>query len=74
MDHDLILTVGLAFAVLAFPALLSGWAEGRLPRLGLALLALSAGLLTFAVLRHPTGYALQDLPYVVLRVLARFWT
>jgi hypothetical protein len=71
VDTDLILTTGLFFAALSMPMLLAAWVEGRLSRAGLIVLLLAIGLIGFAVVNSPNSIALQDVPDIVLGVLAR---
>ena len=71
MDWDLILTVGIMLLLLSLPSFLGGLGEGRLSRTGVLLVVLAAGLCSWAMLSRPEGYALQDIPQAMLRVLAR---
>lgn len=72
MDADLAMTIGLVFGVLAIPAVVGAITDGRAPRLAAALFAISGGGILYALLTKPGGYALTDLPGVVLSVIARF--
>ena len=71
MDTDLVLTLGLVLMALSLPSFLGAWAEGRLSRLGVGLLAVSVGMTGWAIRANPNGYHLQDIPEVVLGVIAR---
>jgi len=71
MDTDLALTFGLLLWVLSVPASLAAWVDGRVPRIGLAMLTGGAGLVLFAVAARPGGYRPGEVPTVMLEVLAR---
>lgn len=73
MDTDLSLTVGICLAVVTLPALFSGWVEERLSRSSLIILAAAVVLIAAAVFKKPGGYALAEIPHVMLSVLARIW-
>lgn len=71
MDTDVILTLGLALLVLSLPALVAAWVEGRLSRFGTGMLAVAAGMIGWAHYANPAGYRLENIPDVVLGVVAR---
>ncbi|MDZ4096286.1 MAG: hypothetical protein U1D35_15415 [Paracoccaceae bacterium] len=72
MDSDLLLTVGLVLAAFSIPSLLSAFSESRPPRTG-AILILTAGVLIMVALANkPGGYAVNDIPQTVYRVIGRF--
>lgn len=71
MDHDLILTLGMVLLALSLPSFLGGWVEGRLSRFAVAIFAVSAGMIGWAVHFNPEGYRLHQIPEVVLGVIAR---
>lgn len=71
MDPDLILTIGVVLGVLTIPSLLSAWTDGRTPRFG-AIMALTSGaLIAFAASNKASGYAIADVPHVMLSTIAR---
>jgi hypothetical protein len=72
MDPDLAMTIGLAFGILAVPAIVGAITDGRAPRLAALLFLISGGSIVFALLTKPGGYALTELPGVVLSVIGRF--
>lgn len=72
MDTDLILVLGLVFAVLSVPAILSAFAESRPPRFAALLMVAAGALIAVAVLQHPGGYSVREIPAVVIDVVARF--
>lgn len=71
MDSDLLLVIGLVLAGLSIPAIISAFSEGRPPRGGAILVVVGGGLVALAMMNHPTGYAIGDLPDVFIRVVAR---
>ncbi len=72
MDPDLVLTIGLVLAVLGFPSLISAMTDARAPRMAALLLVSSAACILYAVVMKPGGYAVNELPDVVLSVVGRF--
>jgi formate-dependent nitrite reductase membrane component NrfD len=71
MDTNLVLTLGIALVALTVPALFSAWADGYAPRTASVLLVLGIALIVAAVMYHPGGYRLNEVPGAVLGVLAR---
>ena len=70
MNPDLFLTLGLCLAVLTVPMFLSALADSRSPRLAVLSAIIAAGCLVYALTTKPMGYALQEVPAVVIDVLA----
>mgnify|MGYP003644801766 FL=1 len=74
MDRDLLLLVGLIFLPLAFVALVSAWADRRMPWAALILLFLGLGLAGWAQFTHPAGgYDLRILPTIAAETVGRYW-
>lgn len=71
MDTDLVLTIGIVLLVLTIPSLLSAWVDGRVPRVGAILVVASIGMILAAVVTRPGGYAFEEIPGIMLSVLAR---
>jgi formate-dependent nitrite reductase membrane component NrfD len=71
MDTDLVLTIGIVLLVLTVPSLLSAWVDGRVPRVGAILTVASIGMILAAVVTRPGGYAFEEIPGIMLSVLAR---
>jgi hypothetical protein len=71
MDTNLVITLGLLVAVLAVPAFVRQWANGRRPILPLLSLLIGGGAVAMAILNHPGGFGLADLPDAVMEVIAR---
>lgn len=72
-DADLFLTLGTVLLVLSVPSLLSAWAESRAPRFGAVMVIGGIGLIVAALMTNPGGYAFNQVPGVIIRVVARFF-
>jgi hypothetical protein len=70
VDPDLVFVIGLLTGLLAVPALISAFSESRAPRAAAIMVMISAGLLLVAVLQKPGGYAMGDIPEVIMGVAA----
>ncbi len=72
MTADLALTIGLLLAVFSVPSAVSALVEGRGPRLSSVMMVLGGGCVVYALQTKPGGYALSEVPDVVIRTLAGF--
>ena len=72
MDHDLFLTIGLIVAVFSVPSVISAISDGRTPRVAAIVLVVSGGLVAYAVTQKPGGYSIDQVPNVIVNVIARF--
>lgn len=72
MDPDLALITGMVFLALTVPSALSALSEWRPPRMAAGLTVSGVGLIAWAAVSKPGGYALSQLPEVFLGVVARF--
>jgi hypothetical protein len=70
MDTDLAFVFSLLLGLASLPSFANAYSEWRFPRLALALVGLSAGLMVFAV-RNGPGYTIAGIPDVFVRVVAR---
>lgn len=70
MLTDYLLTAGLIVGLFSIPAMLSAYADSRPPRTSMAAFILSCATMAFAYSQQPGGYALADVPNVVVRVIA----
>jgi formate-dependent nitrite reductase membrane component NrfD len=70
--NDLSLVLGIILAVLAIPSLLNAWTEDRAPRFGAIIGLTGVVLIGLAMARHPSGYALNDIPPAFGRVFRAF--
>jgi hypothetical protein len=71
MDTDLILTLGIVLLILTLPSLLAAWVEGQAPRVGAIMLVASLAMIVAALLYKPGGYAINEMPGVMVAVFAR---
>jgi formate-dependent nitrite reductase membrane component NrfD len=72
-DVDLLLTGGIILLVLSIPSLLSAWVEGRAPRLGAVLSIAALTMIVSALVTKPGGYAFNEVPGVMVRVIVGFF-
>lgn len=72
-DVDLLLTVGIILFVLSIPSLLSAWVEGRVPRLGSIMSIVALGMVVSALVTKPGGYAFNEVPGVMVKVIVSFF-
>ncbi len=72
MDPDLLLVIGIVLGLLAIPAILSAFTDGRPPRAAAILVMVAAGLIGMAVVNRPMAYTLDEVPDVFLRVIGRY--
>lgn len=73
MDADLFLVIGSAVLVLALPALIGAFSESRPPRAAAILVLIGGGLVVLAVTQNPGGYAFDDVPQALTRVIGRYF-
>lgn len=71
METDLLLVVGVILAVMAVPAVLSAFTDGRPPRSAAILVMVAAALIVLAVHQRPGGYRISDVPGAFARVLGQ---
>ncbi len=72
MDTDLALVLGLIIAALSIPSILSALSDRRAPRASAITVLIAGGLIVFAVQGKPGGYRMDQLPSVVVDVIARY--
>ena len=72
MDTDLALILGLLVTCLSLPSLASAISEGHAPRMATVLMLSGGGLILYALVSKPGGYAFDQLPDVFFGVIARF--
>lgn len=72
MDFDLALVIGLIVGVFSLPAIVSAVADQRRPRVAGIALIVSGGLVVWAVSQKPGGYAINEIPDVIVKVVARY--
>lgn len=72
MDADLALVIGIVFAALSVPSILSAITDRRAPRASAITILIAGGLIVFAIQGKPGGYRLAQIPDVFVSVIARF--
>ncbi len=72
MDTDLVLIVGIVIAALSIPSILSAISDKRAPRASAITVLIAGGLILFAIQGKPGGYRLEQLPDVLVSVIARY--
>jgi hypothetical protein len=73
MDTDLFLVLGTAICVLSVPACISALSDSRPPRGAAIMVMIGGGLLVAAVTQHPGGYAINDIPTALIRVIGHYF-
>lgn len=71
MEPDLALVIGVVLCVLAVPSILSAVIDRRAPRVAAVTLVAGGGLIVWAVVSNPGGYAPRDVPRAFVEVIAR---
>ncbi len=72
MDYDLYLVVGLVIAIFSVPAVISALSDNRTPRVAAIVMIAAGGLVAWAATQKPGGYALDQIPNVIVDVVARY--
>lgn len=72
MDYDLYLVIGLVIAVFSVPAVISALSDNRTPRIAAIAMIAGGGLVAWAATQKPGGYTLDQLPNVVVDVVAKY--
>ncbi len=72
MNSDMSLVLGLLLVLLAMPSAISAFSSARSMRGTVTLLAVGGAMIAWAVYSSPMGYKAEDVPDVVLRVIAGF--
>ena len=71
MDTDLILTIGLLLGLFSIPGLLSAYSDNRSILASSLSVLVAGGCIAWALSQNPSGYALADVPEVMIEVFAR---
>ena len=72
MDTDLALAIGLAVLCLSAPSIVSAISDGRAPRTAMLTLLIGGGMTLYALTQKPGGYRVDDVPGVIIKVIADF--
>ena len=74
MDPDLILIIGIVLGVFSVPSIMSAISEGRAPRVAAFTIIAGGGMIVWAIQNNPGGYAINEIPDVFVKVVARYLT
>ncbi len=69
MTNDVFLVVGIVVLVLAIPAIVGAYVDGRVPRFAAIMVLIGGGLVVLAVTQQPGGYAFADVPRAFASVI-----
>lgn len=72
MDPDLLFVLGIVLGVLMFPAIISAFIDGRVPRTPAFLLIIGGLMIGYAVQQRPTSYGFDTIPDTFVRVVGRY--
>ncbi len=72
MDADTTFIIGLVLGVLAIPAIVSAFSDGRTPRVATVVVMIAGGLVVYAINEKDGGYRISDIPKVFYRVIGNF--
>ncbi len=72
LDSELALVLGIIFALLSIPSILSAMTDGRAPRASALTILIAGALIVYAVQTRPGGYSLADVPHAFVTVAARY--
>ncbi|KUP93318.1 hypothetical protein [Tritonibacter horizontis] len=71
MDTDAVLVIGLVLAWIGIPSFFSAYANRRSPLAAVFMLVGGGACIVWAVMVHPEGYAVSEVPDVFFRVIGR---
>ncbi|MCR8825070.1 hypothetical protein [Pseudosulfitobacter koreensis] len=72
LDSDLAMVIGVVFALLSIPSILSAMSDGRAPRASALTILIAGALILYAIQTRPGGYSIADVPHAFVVVAARF--
>ena len=73
MDPDVLFVLGCIIGVLAIPAVISAFADGRAPRAPALIILLAGGMVAYAVIERPGNYSFEQMPDVFARVISKLF-
>ena len=71
MNSDLALVIGIVLGALAIPSMINAFSESRAPRSAAILIMIASVLIIVAMWQKPSGYTIEEIPDVFLRVVGR---
>ena len=69
LDTDTFFVFGVVIAVLAIPAVISAFLDGRTPRVPAIIVLIGGAMIGYAVSQRPGSYNFETLPDVFVRVV-----
>lgn len=72
MDPDVLLTIGVLIFLPTIPMIFNGLKEGVAPKFAMMMILFSLGFLAAAFSQKPNGYAINEIPSVIIGVFNRF--
>jgi len=69
VTNEFILVLGLAIGVLAIPGMFSAIVDGNPPRVAAVAIVVSGALIIYAIYQTPGGFAINEVPAIVGRVI-----
>jgi uncharacterized membrane protein len=72
MNTDILFVVGFFIIVLAIPAIVSAFMDGRAPRAPMPIILIAAMMIGYAVRERPGAYNYETIPDVIVRVFTDF--
>jgi len=73
MDPDLALSLGVIVAAFSVPSILSALTDKRAPRASALTVLIGGGLVLYAMSSKPGGYAMNEIPDVIMRSIGQFF-
>jgi len=72
MDSDLALIIGLGLVALSIPSAVSAYSDARPQRASAVTFLIGGALVLAALVTHPGGYGIAEVPDVFFSVVARY--
>ena len=72
MDTDLLMVMGIIVCAIAILSLMAARVDGRISRLGQAMLLIGGVLVVVAIVHRPGGYTIAALPDLFFNVISRY--
>ena len=72
MDPDLALVMGVIIGIFSVPSILSAFSDSRAPRASALTILIAFGLIFYAIQTSPSGYSLEEIPKLFVRVAGRY--
>lgn len=71
-DPDLALVLGIVIGAFSIPSILSALSDRRAPRASALTILIAGGLILYAIQERPGGVALEQIPDIFVKVVARY--